>query len=406
MGTEFKPAAAFHLPWAVSQLDKRVSMRLLDRYILNNFLIPFLLCFFGFLAIWFVFDLKDNISTFIEAQVHPRFVVYFYLTQLPEIVVTALPLGMLLALLFAMSKMSRSNEIIAMLTAGESLVRLIVPLAVVGLLVTGFSLALNYKLAPRADVEKKRMLDGIRSGNQKPDTLEGQLFPNRMDGRTWYVQEMATANIADNSALTGLHITEQDAKGNITTKWYASKATFNPVTKIWRLVWGKTVHFDLEGNITSERSWKTLEINNWSETPWRIASSNLAAAGLTVPELETYLKYNADFPEAQLASYRTYLHYRWALPWQCLIAVLIAAPLGIVFSRRGVLSGVASAIFCYSGMTFFSFFMLALGKGSRVPPVVAAWSPPIVFGCLGLYFLYLRATNREAPKFSRLFGFQ
>src|SRR4051794_13939540 len=34
-----------------------VPMRILDRYVIRNFLEPFFLCFFGFLAIWLVFDL-------------------------------------------------------------------------------------------------------------------------------------------------------------------------------------------------------------------------------------------------------------------------------------------------------------------------------------------------------------
>ena len=44
-----------------------------------------------------------------------------------------------------------------------------------------------------------------------------------------------------------------------------------------------------------------------------------------------------DFPEVRLAPYRTQLHYRWALPWVCLLVVFIAAPLGIVYNRRGIL---------------------------------------------------------------------
>jgi lipopolysaccharide export LptBFGC system permease protein LptF len=89
-----------------------------------------------------------------------------------------------------------------------------------------------------------------------------------------------------------------------------------------------------------------------------------------------------------------------------LIAILLAAPLGIVFSRRGVLSGFAGAIFSFTGMVFISFLMLALGKGARISPVVAAWGPLVVFACIGIYLLYLRSTNREAPWFSRVFGFQ
>ena len=84
---------------------------------------------------------------------------------------------------------------------------------------------------------------------------------------------------------------------------------------------------------------------------------------LSVPELEDYLEFNKDFPEVRLAPYRTQLHYRWALPWVCLLVVFIAAPLGIVYSRRGILGGVATAIGLFFSLVFFSSLFVALGQG-------------------------------------------
>ena len=111
-------------------------MRLLDRYVLRNFLVPFALCLFGFLAIWLVFDLSDNISDFLDAKVSSSFIAYFYVTQFPALVLLCLPVAMLLALLFSLSRMSRTNEIISMLTAGRSVTRLLMPLIGCGLAAT------------------------------------------------------------------------------------------------------------------------------------------------------------------------------------------------------------------------------------------------------------------------------
>ena len=104
-------------------------MRLLDRYVLQNFLIPFFYSTCGFLAIWLVFDLSDKGHDFIEAHVKLKTLAYFYLTQFPQILVICLPVGLLLALLYSLSRMSRSNEIISMLTAGRSVLRVMLPLS-------------------------------------------------------------------------------------------------------------------------------------------------------------------------------------------------------------------------------------------------------------------------------------
>ena len=380
-------------------------MRLLDRYVLKNFLAPFLFCFCGFLAIWLVFDLSDNGTDFIEAKVPLAKVAYFYATQFPQIAVMSLPVGLLLALLYSLSRMSRSNELISILGAGVSVARVLLPLLIVGVLITGGSFALNYKLAPHSEAIKKVVLVELTKKRTKGGDYAGLLFRNRMENRTWYIEKIR----GHSGEFSTVHITQQDADGNIITKYYAQRAIFHPDQKTWSLERGKTVNFDKNGDVLSEDLWETgpgaaRVMKNWSETPWRVTSSNLDPANLSVPELRDYLQFNADFPDAQLAPYRTHYFYRWALPWNCLVVILIAAPLGIVFSRKGVLGGVATAIFYFAVLMFVTNLMLALGKGARMPAILAAWGPDLIFGAIGCVLLYMRSNNRELPTWKSLFG--
>jgi lipopolysaccharide export LptBFGC system permease protein LptF len=115
--------------------------------------------------------------------------------------------------------------------------------------------------------------------------------------------------------------------------------------------------------------------------------------------LRRYLQFNSDFPATLLAPFRTHFQYRLALPWTCLVVVCIAAPLGIGYSRRGVLASVASAVILIFSMNFLTHLFLALGEGDRISPLLAAWTPNVLFTSIGLYLLYLRASNREAPRF-------
>ncbi len=103
-------------------------MRLLDRYVIRNFLQVYFYCIAGFLSIWLIFDVSDNISTFIDEHFGFALTVRYYATQVPEVFIILLPVSLLLALLFALGRMSRSNEIVSMLTAGVSIPRLLAPL--------------------------------------------------------------------------------------------------------------------------------------------------------------------------------------------------------------------------------------------------------------------------------------
>lgn len=368
-------------------------MRLLDRYVVRNFLQVYLYCIAGFISIWLIFDISDNISSFIEEHIGLRLVARYYATQVPQIFIILLPVSLLLALLFTLGRMSRANEIVSMLTAGISLPRVLLPLIGIGLLTVGASMALNYSLAPHAELARKALLSQARG---RPETsIEGQIFRNRTDLRTWFIQNFRLGS----NAFNNVQVLQQDAGDNIVTNYIATRAFYRPETKIWDLENAKVVHYDPAGNIVDEQIYPSLKIEHWTETPFRLGSANVRAEFLSLPELREYLHFNSDFPATLLAPFRTHLQYRLALPWTCFVVVCIAAPLGIGYSRRGVLSSVAAAVVLVFSMNFLVQLFLALGEGDRVAPWIAAWTPNLLFTAIGLYLFYLRASNREAPGF-------
>ena len=315
-------------------------------------------------------------------------------SQISEIIVISLPIGALLALLYSLTAMSRSNEIISMLGAGVSVTRVLVPLIGVGLVLTAITGYFNYENAPHAAMIKKRMLRDIKRGKKTEVGLTGHLYRNREDLRTWFSRKV----YVDGQRLSDVQIVQQDADGNIIKQWYARDAYHNDITKSWNLQRARYVEIDLEGKISKSEMHDEMEIAGWRETPWRIASSVMNPDYLSVPELKDYLAFNKDFPEVRLAPYRTQLQYRWALPWVCLLVVFIAAPLGIVYSRRGILGGVAAAIGLFFSLVFFSSLFVALGKGNRISPWLATWGPMAVYLLIGLGLLWFRSTNRDLPK--------
>jgi len=373
-------------------------MRLLDRYVLRHFLQAYIYCIAGFISIWFIFDISDNISTFLDQRVSRILILKYYLTQVPQILVILLPVALLLALLFSLGRMSRSNEIVSMLTAGVSLPRILAPLLLAGLLTTAASTFLNYSLAPHAEYAHKKLLEDPQSRRQQFGLL-AQIFRNRTDNRTWFIQQFYPGE----NAFTTVHVVQQDANDNIVINYIATSALYHPDNHAWEFLQVRVVHYDEAGNITHSVPYtESLMITGWSETPFRLSSANVRAEYLSVPELREYLQFNSDFPPTLLAPFATHLEYRLALPWTCFVVALIAAPLGVGYSRRGILSSVAAAIILVFAMNFVMHLFLALGEGARISNWAAAWTPNLIFGVLGLILIYFRATNREPPRLSFL----
>jgi lipopolysaccharide export system permease protein len=285
--------------------------------------------------------------------------------------------------------MSRTNEIVSMLTAGISVPRVLVPLFFMGLVTAGVSAALNYSLAPHAEFARKRFFDSVREDAR--EATMGQIFRNRAEDRTWFIQRFRP----EKNEFTTVQVLQQDHRDNIVKNYLAARAVYHEEIPAWELQNTKVVSYDEAGNITHEEGADSLIMREWSETPFRLASSNMRAEYLSLPELRKYLHFNSDFPQPLLAPFVTQYQYRIALPLTCLVVVLLAAPLAIGFSRGGVLSSVAIAIGLVFAMNFLTHLFLALGEGDRIPPWAAAWTPNLLFASVGLFLLYLRATNRD-----------
>ncbi len=390
-------------------------MRLLDRYLLKSFLLPFSYLLLGLLAIWFIADLANFLNDFLEARVSMEQLVGLYWGQLPFVIVQMLPVCALLALLYSMIRLSQANELLAMSGAGVSFLRIVSPFLLSGVILVFISLALNYELAPQAEGAKGRLVAELttsREGDgrlklEKFDYAVGHLYPNTRDGRLWYVQKISRRG---GEPLRGVQVTQQDPEGNIVAKFATPEASFDPATKSWRLLTPRIVQFDTAGNLIAERYPPEEVITGWSETPARIAAATLQAQHLSVEELRTYVAENSDGTAAQLAPFRTHLHYRFALPLACFLLVMVAAPLSMGYARRGVIAGVAGAIVIFFALMFLSNFFLALGQGNRLDPFWAAWAPSIMLFVAGLILLRRRSLNHErvltsASGLRHFFGF-
>jgi len=106
---------------ADADLLNKIALGLLGLFAIQavlNFVQVYLYCIAGFTSIWLIFDVSDNISSFIDNHIGLAMVVRYYATQIPQVFIILLPVALLLSLLFALGRMSRANEIVSMLTAG------------------------------------------------------------------------------------------------------------------------------------------------------------------------------------------------------------------------------------------------------------------------------------------------
>ena len=86
-------------------------MRLLDRYLLRELLVPLSYCLAGFLMFWISFDLFNELNGFQEKKLQPADIAEYYIVKTPELLVVVLPIALLLALLYTLTNHARHHEI-------------------------------------------------------------------------------------------------------------------------------------------------------------------------------------------------------------------------------------------------------------------------------------------------------
>ncbi len=375
----------------------------LDRYTMRTFLSPLIFCFVAFTSLWLIMDLLDNLKDFQEAEAPLGRVVAFYFGVMPFIFVSVMPASLLLAVLYTLTKMSRANEIVAMLGVGRSVVQILAPVFFIAAAVATISTAANYHWAPRAEGKKEAVIRGLE-GKQKDSIMQSAvMYHDPLTQRTWYIASMPFS--MRDGRLRGVQVREQDAKGKVSRVIHADSATWFP-GGLWRFFDGKEVRYvdgqpaDVRPFVPDLSGRSILDVRSYEETPWSMISYALQPDFMSVPELVSYLKaHPKDTPE-RLAPFRTHYHQRFALPWQSFALALVAAPLGIAYSRRGAVGGIAGSIFIFFALLFLNNLCLNLGKGSHLPSWLGPWIPHLLFGVLGLVLLHYRSQNKDLPRLS------
>src|ERR1700709_510679 len=117
------PNSSFSLfPSSFSPISplRSFPMRLLDRYLLRELIIPFCVCLAGFLIFWTAFNLFQELDNIRDHRMLALDVVQYYVIKSPAFLVIVLPVALLLALLYSLTTHARHNELTAIRCAGVS----------------------------------------------------------------------------------------------------------------------------------------------------------------------------------------------------------------------------------------------------------------------------------------------
>ncbi|MBN1481299.1 LPS export ABC transporter permease LptG [candidate division KSB1 bacterium] len=355
-------------------------MPILNRYISLKFTHILIFAILGFISIFIIVDLIENLDTFINNEYPTKIVIEFYLNYIPFILVLILPVAMLISALFSIGNMARQNEIMAMKAAGISLYRIFTPLFLISILVSFLAMGIANYLVPRATERQTDLREQYEERRPRKERLDNVYIRDENDRRI----SMRYYNVHS-------HVGNTVSIRKFTDDYLQSRIDAKKITwqdSVWLLENGYERIFTEEGETAipfERRIFKSSTL-----LPVNIAKQLKIPEEMSYAELKDFIR-EVERNGADPDRWRVDLYLKIALPFANFIIVLFGSPLSSSQTRR---SGTAKGFGISLAVTFFYFGILkttqAMGHNGKISPMLAAWFANIVFGVVGIIVL-LRA---------------
>ena len=355
---------------------------ILDDYVLRDFAMNLILVLATFLLLLLVFTVFELLGDILRNHVSPLVVGDYLLNVSPYFLYNVAPLAILLAVLVTLGLMQRSNEVTAIKATGISIYRIIVPVIVACAMLAGGLFFFDQFYLPYANKRQDALRNEIKG---KP--AQTYLNPDRKwifggHSNIYYYQLFDS----ERNQFGRLSVFQFDPKTfQLTKRIYADRAHWEDTLDRWVCTQG----WEREFRGAAIENYRTFDVSTFagvSEPPTYFKKEVKQSSEMNYKELRRYIRdlQQSGFDVVRL---RVQLAKKFAFPVIALVMALLAVPFSLQAGRRGTVTGVALALGIAVVYWTVSGLFEAMGNISQLPPVLAAWSPDLIFALLGGYMI-------------------
>lgn len=355
-------------------------MKILTKYILKEIIGPLMFSMFAFTSMFSGFAFLHLLK---EAERYHLSVVHIFqllALRLPEYMIQSAPIAVLMATLLGLGNLTSHSETIAMRAGGFNFSRLVVPVIIIGTVISISGIAMNEYVVPaglRAYEQLK--VDAIQKEksavvynfsrdffNQDNGEIEKRIYAGRYEPKYQQLRDVTIEEFAEKKPHRIITTTVMHWNGE---GWFFKDGL------IYQL---NTNHFYPikveKGYVKYDLNLTPKEIKNFDEDPDQ----------KSISELRKFIdKYYQRGSERQrlLVDY----HLKFAIPFASLILAWLGAPLALRPQRRSSAAGFGLCI------VFILIWYALMGLGTymaragALPPFIGAWLPNLVLAGYGAY---------------------
>ena len=370
-------------------------IRVINRYILGDFIKSFLLTLFVLTFVMYVGAVVQAID-YMSRGISGLLILKIFALNIPFTLSFVIPMSVLTTVLLHFGRLSADGEITALKSSGVSLWQVAAPVIFCSILLSCVCLYINAELSPRSHYARREMLRDL--GEEDPLALldEGR-FVSDFPGVKVYIGKK------DRSQLEDIILYQFDEKGvRAEVRAKSGQVNFNSETRVMEITLEKVrlTEYD-KTNPEDLAKARTLSADSYPVTldlRQMLKKSVIykKAPDMTFSELVAAIpNVRQAFPDIQeenvprmRAKMAVDANQRLALALSCFSFTLLAIPLGIRSHRKESSIGIGLAL-----ILLFLFYMFIIISDAMVDrpewrPDMLPWIP--VAGCQLIGFLLLK----------------
>ena len=389
------PANGFQLSEIIGKIQPRTQRnkwrsifpRILDEYIVREFVAMFLLVLAGFVLLMIVFTFFDLVGDILRNHIALPVVGDYLLNLTPSMLYQIAPLAVLIAALVVFGVLNRNSEIVAIKATGISLYRLVIPIVSVAVCLAVSLFLFDQYYLPQANRRQEALRNVIKG--RPPQTYlhpgEKWIFGQSRAGepaRIFYYQFFDP----DREEFANISVFEfEPSTFALSRRIFASRAVWDGDDGTWRFENGWVRDIE-EGKPKQYREFLKTSFQEIHEPPDYFQKEALESQEMNFGQLDGYIRdlRQSGFDTMRL---RVALWHKLSYPLIAVVMAVLAIPFALSMGRRGSLTGVAVAIGLALAYWVADGLFSAMGNVNYLPSAMAAWSADILFGLAGGYLL-------------------
>lgn len=350
-------------------------MKILDRYILKKFLRSFLFILVLLSMVIILIDFTEKNGEFIHHRLSTGEIMGYYGAYVFFIINFITPFTVFVAAMSVTSRLARHAEVIAMLSGGVSLSRLLLPYMVGATIITGGSFYLTGWGLPKANVkriafETEYNIDHSFSGRSSHLHI-------RVNAEQYLYLERYRA-----SDHSGTNVAIETIKElQLHEKLSASKIIWLEEIKKWRLEqWERR---------TIKEGKEYIQQGDYLDLALDLAPTDFSInprlhETLTLPELDQHIVSLKAKGQSSVHRFLVEKYVRYMTPFSALLLTFIGVIIAARKSRGG--AGLQLVLGFMLAFAYIACFLFAKGiaEAKGTYPLLTVWTPNIIFASISL----------------------